>query len=81
VSHPKDTRAKLSGIGTQDNAEPVLRHRIGAVQFRLATQRDVRFGATSDVRYGPIADIIELFDHFVGAGNQRLECRGSVHLG
>jgi hypothetical protein len=28
-------------------------------------------GAATDVRFGPIADIAQLFDHLVGAGEQR----------
>ena len=41
------------------------------VMSALPPKADV-CGTTRDVRYGPIADIGLLFDHFIGAGEQRL---------
>ena len=44
------------------------------VMSALLPKADV-CGATSDVRYGPIADIARLFDHFVGSQQERLRDR------
>jgi hypothetical protein len=52
-------------------ATPVVEaYQISVAMSALPPKADM-CGATRDVRFGPIADISNLFDHFVSAREQR----------